>query len=514
MRKLNIAVFVLALLGALDFAEGQTLFVRGRRGPIVPNNSSRLSNPTTVRGAPNLVFAGGKVFERQPNGKINGLAIDMRTGRLLGARDPRTAGQLSAVLSRMQGRFTGRAKEAIDTFIRANPPQLAQDNSITPPVSNPTGGGAPVVGGGSVDPRGRGRTAVADPKDGKHGQGTGTDTTPKGLPPAGKSTSSRPVAGGPPAETPGGACSNLSSALCANDANRQNKERQADDLKRSTVVSFLKQANLDGRGFGQILGGILQDPRRFGAAYQAFTNFVSGQMGQEAKAAIASARTALLTSIEGQSLSPENKAAVRARLTGVRFRFAPNFGSFESIRAFVENCGPEGMGDGAFAIPTLNEVVICPGLVLGGKGKGGSLESHLTHVLAHEMGHHCGADPVPGSRTGFGPFKPIYARMEQCYLSKFAGLGQERLGEVAADTWGVEALAVQLRGKSRGEAFSFLQNALAPLCGSSASPEHPPGSFRIDITLGRNPRIREALGCGAPTAERPACTLAGKIPAE
>jgi hypothetical protein len=503
VQRLFIIVSGVVVLGAASVSQGETVFVRGRRGPIVPNNSGRMVIGKTFRGAPNLVFMNGGIFERTSQG-VRGLKIDMRTGKLLGARSPQTVSQLARLFMKNLNRFQGRAREAITRFLRANLGSLIAADPRPRPSAR-----SPKTTASADGPAQTAQRTGLDQDSGKHGQGSAVDTTPK---PRGAGSSARPVASdGASGEAAAGVCRDLHSTLC-NSSQAQNAVRRAEEAKQDTVLGFMRLARIDGRSFGSILGGILREPGRFGAAYSAFTSFLSGRLGSEAKTALSSARSALLTSIESQPISAQSKEALRTKLASVRFRFTPNFASGRSLQAFVENCGPEGMADGAFAIPDLNEVVICPGLVFGAKAKGGSLESHLTHVIAHEMGHHCGADHTPRSLTGFGAFKSLYRNMEACYQDEFPNLGEERMGEVVADNWGVEALAVQIRGKSRSEALDFLRNAMAPLCSTDASEVHPPGSFRLNVTLGRNPRIREALGCGDPTPERPACTMAGTVP--
>ncbi len=496
---MRITVLCLALLGLVESSEAATLFIRGRRGPIVTNDSNRLLKARTFKSAPNLVFFNGGIFERDRLGRINSLKIDMKSGRLLGAKEAATSGQLASMLAKNIGKFSGRALQAISKFVRANLRPSIGTASAPRRASPDIAAGQPA---GSSPRAGR---VPLDPQDAKHGQGTAVNTSPRG------GSSSRRASAEETATEPAGMCTDLNSSLCSGSV-RQNSLRRASDTKRSLVQSFIREARIDGGTFANIMNGILDEPNRFGKAYAAFTGFLSGKIGNDVKSALSTARSALLASIESQRLSDAAKDAVRERLTSVKFRFAPNFQSGRSLQAFVENCGPDGMGDGAFAIPSEKEVVICPGIIFGGLGKGGDLISHLTHVIAHEMGHHVGADKVPDSSTGFGVFKPLYKNMEQCYRDSYKGLDQSKMGEVAADNWGVEALAVQLRGKSPAESLDFLRNALAPLCGTAGSPDHPPGSFRINVTLGRNPRIREILGCTPPSAERPACTIGGTEP--
>lgn len=501
LLTVRITVLCLALLGLVESSEAETLFIRGRRGPIVANDSNRLLKARTFKSAPNLVFFNGGIFERDRLGKFHSLKIDMRSGRLLGAREAATAPQLATMLAKNIGKFSGRALQAISKFVRANFSPAATGTARAPQRSaSPSAAAQLPPGSGRQDD-----SVTLDQKDGKHGQGTAVNTSPRG------GTSARRASADEGVEDTSGVCTNLHAALCSGPT-KQNAERVAADKKRSTVLSFLREARLDGGTFASIMSGILDDPNRFGKAYSAFTGFLSGKIGSDVKEALSTARSSLLAAVDTQRLSAANKNAVRDRLSSVKFRFAPNFKSFKSLEAFVSNCGPDGMGDGAFASPSEGEVVICPGIIFGAAGKGGDLVTHLTHVIAHEMGHHCGADKVPGSATGFGAFKPLYGNMERCYSGSYPALDKSKYGEVAADTWGVEAVAVQLRGKSPSEALAFLKNAMSPLCSTAGSEEHPPGSFRLNITLGRNPRIREALACSAPTSERPACTLGGTEP--
>jgi len=477
---------LLALVGLMESGKGATLVVRGSRGPIVPNNTSRLLKPRTMRGAPNLIFFNGGIFERTRSG-VRPLKIDKRTFRLIGARSSDTAKQLARVLAPNLKRFSGDALRVLSNFVRRNfdPSQRLPTTS-----RNPTR---------AADASGADSRKKVDKDGGQHGQGSRVDTSARSRAATGSSEG-------------GGACSDLSAAIC-NSADAQNSQRRAEGEKGATVREFIRQARLSGESFGEILQGVLNQPQRFLRSYSAFTSFLSGKLGADARSALAQARTALLTALESQDISPEAKIAMRDKLSSVKFRLTPDFRDLRSVQAFIANCGPEGMGDGAFAAPSVGEVVVCPGILFGAAGKGGELVNHLIHVVAHEMGHHVGADPVPESSTGFGSFKPIYGPMESCYRTNFK-VSPAKFGEIAADTWGVEAIAAQLRGKSKTEAIQFLSDAFAPLCGTEGSEVHPSGNFRINATLARNPRIREAIGCDPPTSERPGCTLSGTEPKE
>ena len=167
------------------------------------------------------------------------------------------------------------------------------------------------------------------------------------------------------------------------------------------------------------------------------------------------------------------------------------------------------MSEGAFAVPLLGEVVLCPGLILSAVAKGGNMMAHLTHVIGHEIGHHFGNDINPFTNRR-GPFSPLYRDFSACMSNRFRGITDQHVGEGVADFWGIAAVTESIRTMGRLEAFLFVKQSMQPLCGSPNDGLHPSGAFRINVLLGRHKGLRQVLGCRPTPSDKPRCTLQGK----
>ena len=87
--------------------------------------------------------------------------------------------------------------------------------------------------------------------------------------------------------------------------------------------------------------------------------------------------------------------------------------------------------------------------------------------------------------------------------------------ELSADYWGAETLAQMMKKmKDPAEAQMLLIHSLATLCGYKGGKTYPTDRYRIEMIMGRNPRIREALGCLPNPPEKPGCALEGRVPAK
>lgn len=130
-------------------------------------------------------------------------------------------------------------------------------------------------------------------------------------------------------------------------------------------------------------------------------------------------------------------------------------------------------------------------------------------TLAHELAH--GIDPceVRNARLAF----PAYDRLSACFMQqKLVPLktnryecGQgDQLSETFADWMAVHVTARTLRNYSTEfhspAMMSAMVNSVRDLCETPDEQQdddgfHPPAAVRIDRIFGRNPQIREILGC-------------------
>lgn len=132
-------------------------------------------------------------------------------------------------------------------------------------------------------------------------------------------------------------------------------------------------------------------------------------------------------------------------------------------------------------------------------------------TMAHELAH--GIDPceVRSARLAF----PAYDRLSACFMqqklvalrkNRFECGANDELSETFADWVAVHVTAQTLRTYStefHGNALmNSMINSVRDLCETPESLQdvdgyHPPAPVRIDKIFGRNPEIREILGCEA-----------------
>lgn len=131
-------------------------------------------------------------------------------------------------------------------------------------------------------------------------------------------------------------------------------------------------------------------------------------------------------------------------------------------------------------------------------------------TLAHEFAHSIDPCEVRSARLAF----PAYDRLSACFMQqklvplrkgRFECGSNDELSETFADWVAVHVTAKTLRNYAtefQGQAFiNSVVNSVRDLCESpedaieDADGYHPPGSVRIDKIFGRNPQIREILGC-------------------
>jgi hypothetical protein len=160
----------------------------------------------------------------------------------------------------------------------------------------------------------------------------------------------------------------------------------------------------------------------------------------------------------------------------------------------------------AFTYGNVRYLHVCPGWILGHVPNPNLPESsfaNLIQVGSHEVAHH----------VDYSQFPELYQDFRACLLKNYAGLlvpkrGSDEkdpakildghMGEISADKWAVLAAGKHLskRGGPLSEQLDFLRQAFGPLCGSGTGDGlHPNGEFRINVILGKDPKIRRMMGC-------------------
>lgn len=178
------------------------------------------------------------------------------------------------------------------------------------------------------------------------------------------------------------------------------------------------------------------------------------------------------------------------------------------MEAFTNNCGDTGMNESAFAID--DTVVVCPGVLLQGIDGGADNKEEylnsLTVIFAHEAAHPIGKDFFPD----------VYQQMGNC-LNEVSGKSnywEQKGDEISADYWATRLFSQRLAttGTSNQHAVDAVAQNFGSLCTSDPIDSYPSVQDRMNLLFGRNPVMRQVMGCEAPTAEKPVCGLLGKQP--
>lgn len=191
-----------------------------------------------------------------------------------------------------------------------------------------------------------------------------------------------------------------------------------------------------------------------------------------------------------------NETAEQARMKG--------------LRNYSEHCGN---GSDVSAFNQLDKIVLCPGLIQSLMDFSPRNQREMLNSLAFTIGHEL-AHSIDATSDRF---PQPYERMRSCYNQLQGGTGQfeTRGPEISADYWGSQVLAERLRADNLTgtEVVRALALATDDFCTFEENEDYPSGNARLDLTIGRDPLIRQSLGCDPPSAEAPVCTIAGTIPA-
>ena len=237
-------------------------------------------------------------------------------------------------------------------------------------------------------------------------------------------------------------------------------------------------------------------------------------------------RVSMLNAIDrNDALTRAEKSAMKEKIQTVQFMSGseyvrnresrPNEGEtqeqarLKGIRNYADKCGN---GSLVSAYNQMDKVVLCPGLIqslmdFNPRSKREVLNS-LAFTVGHELAHSIDASP--------DRFPEPYHRMQNCYNNLAEGTGQfeSRGPEISADYWGSQIFAERLRADNitGEEAVRALALAADDFCSFPDDSMYPSGKARLDLTIGRDPSIRQSLGCEPPSREAPVCTMAGTIP--
>lgn len=146
---------------------------------------------------------------------------------------------------------------------------------------------------------------------------------------------------------------------------------------------------------------------------------------------------------------------------------------------------------------------------------------NMVFTMGHELSH--SIDPCELKAAGIG-WIPAYEHVGACFLrigtvarrkTRVECGADDQLSETFADWMGVQATAVALQSFATefhgSQVVNAVINAVRDLCEPDAAvgdeldlEYHPGPEVRIDRILGRNPQIREVLGC-SPLPENEVC---------
>lgn len=191
---------------------------------------------------------------------------------------------------------------------------------------------------------------------------------------------------------------------------------------------------------------------------------------------------------------------------------------------FAYQCSVNGLRDNAFHPPDQEKLVLCPGLILAARSDPSlpadrqDMFPGVVWTMSHETGH----------SIDIGHFQPLYQKMSACVedvyirtgvLKGFEGLAagspqydeklEAHMEEIAADHWANEVMAKLVAEQGdRQRGLALLKAATVGLCGlRDDGARYGSDHFRIGMLAGRNPRLRQALGCEPLPADQPTCVF-------
>ncbi len=208
---------------------------------------------------------------------------------------------------------------------------------------------------------------------------------------------------------------------------------------------------------------------------------------------------------------------------------------------FVRDCGPNGMEQSGYALPSFHEgldafLLVCPGTVVAqtpvrGQNHGAALSSF--QIIAHELSHSIDSRYFPNEFENYGrcladsfaeELRNSSPPSERLALSPLT-LVRAHMPEIAADLRATIPIArflglLEQQMKSRRihrrhryeVKLKALRNMYEIFCGDAPTDGlHPTGRLRIGTILGGDAQIRRVMGCRANTGDglwgRERCTL-------
>ncbi|MES2528915.1 MAG: hypothetical protein V4598_17650 [Bdellovibrionota bacterium] len=195
----------------------------------------------------------------------------------------------------------------------------------------------------------------------------------------------------------------------------------------------------------------------------------------------------------------------------------------DAITTYTAACGRTGMEANAFFEE--GEVILCPGLAYsmrdyGNNNKIEEIKAALIFTMSHEITHSIDYLVNP---TNFDKLISCYQRAAPD-ASIFGN--RNKLAELTSDYFGAFALGKYLADNalklglppaatpaSASTVLRILARSVGSYCTvDPTDTDHPNPSYRMNQVLARAPGIKAALGCPAPTADNPSCTLRGENP--
>lgn len=230
----------------------------------------------------------------------------------------------------------------------------------------------------------------------------------------------------------------------------------------------------------------------------------------------------LMDTLKGTSLPADHKEKMIKELGRVKFMTSSTFidkrieevkaalptisdesARGAALRRYSAICSEIGMKVQANYEEATGEVILCPGLIQSVGDYGGSKADILTalsYTMAHEIGH---AIDSGFSDESYNDFEAC--QEENTSVPNYSWQAKGR--EISADFWGVDVYRKRIAAEGISGQYAVKNIAMASVnyCNEGGY-NHPDGKSRIDEYFGRQPEIRELLGCKQP-ATKAACKM-------
>ena len=200
----------------------------------------------------------------------------------------------------------------------------------------------------------------------------------------------------------------------------------------------------------------------------------------------------------------------------------------DAITTYTSACGRTGLEVNAFYEE--GEIVLCPGLVVSMRdypdspNRNEEIKAAMIFTMSHEVSHSIDYLTNPSD------FDRLIACYQQTSPDPSILSDRNKLAELTSDYFGAYSLgkyltesgnhvklgtATPVTPTSANIVLRILARSLGGLCAHDPNDtDHPNSRYRMNQIVARTPGIKSALGCPAPTAADPSCSLRGRVPAQ